>query len=73
MIPDWPRPAPAKYGSAEYRSRLIREEATSLESVRDLGAREQLMPALPVRVGSPLSRDAIREDLEVNHHRHAEQ
>jgi hypothetical protein len=40
---------------------------TSLESVRDLGALERLMLALPERVGSPLSRNALREDLELNH------
>jgi uncharacterized protein len=59
--------ARARRWSAEYRSRLIREEVTSLETVRDLGAMEQLMLALPDRVGSPLSRNALREDLELNH------
>jgi len=59
--------ARARRWSAEYRSRLIREEVTSLESVRDLGALERLMLALPERVGSPLSRNALREDLELNH------
>jgi predicted AAA+ superfamily ATPase len=59
--------ARARRWSVEYRSRLIREEVTSLESVRDLGALERLMLALPERVGSPLSRNAIREDLELNH------
>lgn len=53
--------------SIEYRSRLIREEVTSLEAIRDLGALEQLMLALPDRVGSPLSRNALREDLQLNH------
>ena len=59
--------ARARRWSAEYRSRLIREEVTSLESVRDLGALERLMLALPERVGSPLSRNTLREDLELNH------
>jgi uncharacterized protein len=59
--------ARARRWSVEYRSRLIREEVTSLESVRDLGALEQLMLALPERVGSPLSRNALREDLQLNH------
>lgn len=59
--------ARARRWSAEYRSRLIREEVTSLESVRDLGALERLMLALPERVGSPLSRNSLREDLELNH------
>lgn len=59
--------ARARRWSVEYRSRLIREEVTSLETVRDLGAMEQLMLALPDRVGSPLSRNALREDLQLNH------
>jgi predicted AAA+ superfamily ATPase len=59
--------AHARRWSAEYRSRLIREEVGTLENVRDLGLMEQLMLALPERVGSPLSRNALREDLEVNH------
>lgn len=59
--------ARARRWSVEYRSRLIREEVTSLELVRDLGAMEQLMLALPERVGSPLSRNALREDLQLNH------
>lgn len=46
---------------------MIREEVTSLETVRDLGAMEQLLLALPKRVGSPLSRNALREDLQLNH------
>jgi hypothetical protein len=57
----------ARRWSTEYRHRLIREEVTALESIRDLGALEQLMLALPDRVGSPLSRNALREELQVNH------
>jgi predicted AAA+ superfamily ATPase len=57
----------ARRWSAEYRSRLIREEVGSLENVRDLGSMEELMLALPEKVGSPLSRNALREDLELNH------
>jgi predicted AAA+ superfamily ATPase len=57
----------ARRWSIEYRSRLIREEVTALESVRDLGSMEQLMLALPDRVGSPLSINALREDLQLNH------
>lgn len=59
--------ARARRWSLEYRNRLIREDVPSLESVRDLGAMEQLMLALPERVGSPLSRNALREDLALNH------
>lgn len=59
--------AGARRWSSEFRSRLIQEDVGSLESVRDLGAMEQLMLALPERVGSPLSRNSLREDLEINH------
>jgi hypothetical protein len=59
--------ARAKRWSVEYRSRLIRDEVTSLESVQDLGMMERLLLALPERVGSPLSRNALREDLDLNH------
>ena len=50
-----------------YRERLIREEITSLESVSDLGRLELLALSLPDRVGSPLSINALREDLQVSH------
>ncbi len=50
-----------------YRERLIREEITSLESVSDLGRMELLALSLPDRVGSPLSINALREDLQVSH------
>jgi predicted AAA+ superfamily ATPase len=57
----------ARRWSVAYRSRLLQEDVVSLETVRDLGTMEQLMLALPERVGSPLSRNALREDLQVNH------
>ena len=50
-----------------YRERLIREEITSLESISDLGKLELLVLSLPDRVGSPLSLNALREDLQVSH------
>jgi predicted AAA+ superfamily ATPase len=59
--------ARARRWSLKYRNRLIREDVASLETVRDLGTLEQLMLALPERVGSPLSRNALREDLQINH------
>jgi predicted AAA+ superfamily ATPase len=59
--------ARARRWSLAYRNRLIRDEVATLESVRDLGTMEQLMLALPERVGSPLSRNALREDLQINH------
>jgi uncharacterized protein len=57
----------ARRWSREYRSLLLREEVTSLERVADLGRLELLMLALPERVGSPLSVNALREDLQVAH------
>ncbi len=53
--------------SAEYRSRLIREDLNDLEQVRDLSLVEALSLRLPELVGSPLSLNALREDLQVSH------
>jgi predicted AAA+ superfamily ATPase len=53
--------------SHEYRSRLLREDVASLERIADLGSLELLMLRLPGLVGSPLSINALREDLQVNH------
>lgn len=53
--------------SREYRNLLIREEVTSLEKIVDLGNLELLMLRLPELVGSPLSLNALREDLQVSH------
>jgi uncharacterized protein len=50
-----------------YRDRLIREEVRALENVSDLAKLELLSLALGERVGSPLSINALREDLQVNH------
>ncbi len=57
----------AKRWSREYRNRLIREEVTSLEQVQDLGSLELLLLRLPDLVGSPLSINALREDLQLSH------
>lgn len=57
----------AKRWSREYRSLLIREEVSSLERILDLGHLELLMLRLPDLVGSPLSINAVREDLQVSH------
>jgi predicted AAA+ superfamily ATPase len=53
--------------SREYRTRLIREEITGLEQLRDLGSLELLMLRLPELVGSPLSINAVSEDIQVSH------
>ncbi len=57
----------ARRWSREYRTRLIREDLVSLERVQDLGNIELLMLRLPDLVGSPLSINALREDLQVSH------
>jgi uncharacterized protein len=57
----------ARRWSLSYRERLIREEVTSLETISDLGKLELLAIALPARVGSPLSINALREDLQLSH------
>lgn len=50
-----------------YQERLVREEIVSLERVIELDKIELLMERLPDLVGSPLSINSVREDLEVNH------
>lgn len=57
----------ARRWSREYRSRLVRDEVTDLERVSDLGTLELLALSLPQRVGSPLSLNSLREDLNVSH------
>ena len=57
----------AQRWSREYRTRLIREDLVSLERVQDLGRIELLMLRLPELVGSPISINALREDLDVSH------
>ncbi len=53
--------------SREYRSRLVREDLNDLENVRDLSIIEHMVLRLPDLVGSPLSINALREDLQVSH------
>ena len=57
----------ARRWSREYRGRLVREDVAGLERVQDLGNLELLALMLPERVGSPLSVNALREDLQVSH------
>lgn len=57
----------ARRWSREYRTLLVRDELTSLERVDDLTKVELLSLRLPELVGSPLSINALREDLQVNH------
>ena len=57
----------ARRWSREHRTLILREEITSLEAIRDLGRLELLMLRLPELVGSPLSINGVREDLQVSH------
>lgn len=47
--------------------RVVREDLRDLEQVREISLVEQLVELLPARVGSPLSINSLREDLEVDH------
>jgi hypothetical protein len=47
--------------------RFFREDVRDLERVHDLATLQILADLLPERVGSPLSLNALREDLEVSH------
>jgi len=51
----------------EYRSRFLKEDLRDLEQVQDLGTFELMALRLPELVGSPLSINALREDLQVAH------
>ena len=57
----------ARRWSREYRQLLVREEIAGLERIADLGNLELLVLRLPELVGSPLSINALREDLQVSH------
>lgn len=57
----------ARRWSREYRTRLVRDEVVDLERIQDLGSLELLMARLPELVGSLLSINGLREDLQVAH------
>ncbi|WP_216071853.1 DUF4143 domain-containing protein, partial [Acinetobacter baylyi] len=61
------RESDAKRWRRDYRTRLLREELTGLEQIQDLGTLELLALRLPDLVGSPLSINSLREDLQVNY------
>jgi len=56
-----------KRWAREYRTRLLREDLQDLERVKDIALLESLVIRLPELVGSPLSINALREDLQVSH------
>ena len=51
----------------EYRSRVIHEDISSLELSQNLSQMELLLIRLPELVGSPLSVNALREDLDLSY------
>lgn len=53
--------------SKEYRSRIVNEDLNSLEHIKDIALIEHLALRLPELVGSPLSLNALRQDLQVSH------
>ena len=57
----------ARRWSRQYRSRLVREDVADIERVTEMGAMESLSVRLPALVGSPLSLNGLREDLQVAH------
>ncbi len=56
-----------KRWSREYRTRLVVEDLQDLERVKDIALVQQLVLRLPDLVGSPLSLNSLREDLQVAH------
>lgn len=50
-----------------YKSLLTKEEIRDLTRIHDIKGIEQLLLLLPDRIGSPLSINSLREDLQVNH------
>lgn len=57
----------AQRWAREYRKRVVEEEITALEQTQDLTNMELLLLRLPELVGSPLSVNSLREDLQVAH------
>jgi predicted AAA+ superfamily ATPase len=51
----------------EKLERLFREDISDIEHIRDLGSMKLLSDLLPDRVGSLLSINSLREDLDVSH------
>jgi len=50
----------------DYRQRLFRDDIQSIERIEDIGSMENLSLRLPDLVGSPLSINSLREDLQIS-------
>jgi len=57
----------AKRWSTNYRSLLVNQESVAIETISDLSKLELLSLRLPELVGSPLSLNALRKDLQIAH------
>jgi predicted AAA+ superfamily ATPase len=57
----------AKRWSTNYRSLLVNQESISIETISDLSKLELLSLRLPELIGSPLSINSLREDLQLAH------
>ena len=57
----------AKRWSTNYRSLLVNQESISIETISDLSKLELLSLRLPELIGSPLSINGLREDLQLAH------
>jgi predicted AAA+ superfamily ATPase len=57
----------ARVWSRDYCLRMMKEELRDLERVMDIALVEKLAMLLPERVGSPLSLNNLKEDLQVAH------
>lgn len=55
-----------RWGKA-YQSRIINEDLNSMENIKDISLLESLAFRLPELVGSPISINSIRRDLQVSH------
>lgn len=56
----------ARRWSKEYRSRVLKEDISSVESLHDLGSAELVLMRLPDLVGSPLSINGLAEDVQIS-------
>jgi predicted AAA+ superfamily ATPase len=56
----------ARRWSREYRARIVRDDVSSVEQITDLGSLELLLGHIPKTVGSPLSVNSLREQLQVS-------
>ena len=52
--------------SKEYRTRILRDDISSVENIHDLGSAELVLMRLPELVGSPLSINSISEDVQTS-------